>query len=214
MTQPQEKQVSMSEVMDDFDRFEYFFQNRWQLLIYLCIATVILVGVASWGVSAHRTAQARAASALGTADSPEKLREALAAHGNHPAAGVARLRLVSLLFDAGKTDEALTEARALIASKPAAPEVNWQARLNEGYILETLGRGEEAADAFATLGLEIEVPEFIRDEANVNAARIFLVAAKPERAKGCLQAINTAKGYTEAGAFWVEQAKMLLKRIP
>jgi tetratricopeptide (TPR) repeat protein len=214
MAQPQDNKVDMREVMDDFDRFEDFFESRWKQLIYLCIAAVVTVGVVTWAISAHRASRTRAAAALGAAETPEAIREALAAHGRHPAAAYAQLRLVRLLFDAGKFDEALAEVQSLVAARPKAPEVLWQARLSEGYILETQDRLAEAAEAFATLGLEIEMAEFVRDEANVNAARIFLALDQPERARGCLQAVNTAKGYMDAGVFWAEQAKALLNRLP
>jgi len=214
MAQPQEKNVDMREVMDDFDRFEDFFETRWKLLIYLCVAAVILVGVVSWGISAHRASRSRAAAALGGADTPEAIRAALAAHGGHPSAVYARLRLVRMLADADMHEEALKEVRAVIAARPKAPEALWQARLGEGYVLEMLGRDGEAADAFAAIGLDFELAEFVRDEGNVNAARLFLDLGQAERARTCLQAVNTAKGYMDAGMFWSEQAKTLLKRLP
>jgi len=204
-------QALLREAVDDFDRFEMFFTSRWRELIWAGLAVVVAVGVGTWGISAHRLHRARAASELGAAKTPEQIREVLARHGGHPAAAYARLRLVKLLADQGQAESALSEAQALLASAPAAPEVVWQTRLNIGYLQETLGRDEDAAETFAAIGLDLTLPEFIRAEANVNAARIFLRRQQNDRAKGCLQAINLD---SDAGYLWLEKARALLRRLP
>ena len=90
------------------------------------------------------------------------------------------------------------------------PETYWQAKLDEGYLLELSNKKEEAAEAFTKVGADIKFPASVRNEASFSAARIFLAVGKKDRALAAAKSMDSSPN---AGDFWTEQAKSLIQQI-
>ena len=102
---------------------------------------------------------------------------------------------------------ALEDLRTLIASAPAEPLLG-NARLAEAYLLEVMGKTEEAARLFAELGSSMELASNLRAEANVNAGRLFIQLKKFDDAASALnRAVNPDR---QSAAAWCSMAHSLL----
>ena len=202
---------AFKDAVDDFDRFEDFFStNLKQILIGFCVLSVAIV-IAAIAYTKITKAQLKVSGKLTAAKTVEELKKEIAEYSSNDSVYPARMRLATLYFNDGKYEEALTEYTGLGADAPPG-EIKNRARLNEAYTLEALKRGKEAAEKFAaigeTIGEDVKVPEYIRNEANFSAGRIYLAEKQPEKAKQCLKAINF-----DAPGLWASQGEKLLQRI-
>ena len=204
--QKQQDQVIKGAV-DDFDRFEDFVSTNLKNIIisFVVIAIILVIGAVAFILISKE--KMRVSGELTSAKTVEQLKAAIEKYGDNDSVFPARLRLGTLYFNEGKYKEAQT-IYAYLGDKAPVGEVKNRARLNEAYTMEALNMPNEAADKFANIGKDLAVPEYIRDEANFSAGRIYLAETKPEKAKGCLKSIDFNKS-----GFWAAQGEKLLQRI-
>jgi len=211
--------AQMSQVMDDFDRFEFFFAEHWKKIV--AAAVLIVLGVAavvSFRVYSHHR-QLTAAVAFNQAADVGALEKALARYGSAEASAAARLRLAGLYVDAKNYEGARRELQA-VSGDSKVPELAWRATLNLGYLAELEGKFEEAAGIFAAFAAQTAAgSEGYRGEAFVNAGRLYLAAGKQQEAREILEAArsmnagNSAAPGAQAAAMWMQQINFLLARL-
>ena len=114
----------------------------------------------------------------------------------------------NLYFKDGKYQEAY-DAYQKLADTTEPGDIKSRAQINAAYSLEALKKQDQAAEKFAEVGLDASSPEYIRNEANYSAGRLFVALNKPSRASSCLKSIKI----DAPGSFWGSQAKRLLQRI-
>ena len=204
--QKQQDEIFKSSV-DDFDRFEDFFSHNLKSIIISFVVIAIVMAVGAVAYTKIKQAENKVASELTSAKTIAELKEVISKHQDNPAVYPARLRLGTLYFNDGKFQEALGVYSALAVSAPVG-EVKNLAALNEAYTLEALKKNIEAADKFAMIGANPTLPEYIRDEANFSAGRIYNAEKKIKKAKNCLKSID----FKNAG-MWAAQGEKLLQRI-
>ena len=177
----------MKEVMDDFDRFEYFFATHWKHIVYAAIAVVVIVAaVVSVKYFSARSA-ASAAAAYDKAADIAQLEKAIKDHGKAPAA--VYLRLAGMYI--AKKDYANARKQLITAAGDSkAVEMQWRARLNLGYVDELEGKYAEGAKAFADFAKSVRTPgsAAYAAEAYIAAGRLYAAAGKTAEAKSVLEA--------------------------
>jgi hypothetical protein len=107
-----------------------------------------------------------------------------------------------------KYDEAKGEFEKLASDAPDV-EIKGRALLNAAYALAGMKKQQEAADKFAEIGEMEEMPVFIRDEANLEAGRIYFNLNKMDKAKKVLNLVSA----DNPNKFWARQAKMIIQKI-
>jgi hypothetical protein len=117
--------------------------------------------------------------------------------------------MAKLLAAEKKYDDAIKLCRE-ITPVSNTPETYWQAKLDEGYLLELSNKKEEAAEAFSKVGSDMKFPVSIRNEASFSAARIFLAAGKKDRALSAAKSVDSSPNTSD---FWTEQAKGLIQQM-
>ena len=178
--------AQMSEVMDDFDRFEFFFASNWKKIVIAAVVAVVAVTAivaVKYVVSQNKL---KAAQAYSKAATIAQLEAAIAEYGNTPA--TVYLQLAALYIDA--KDYANARKQLLAAAEGDAAELRWRAQLNLGYLAELEGKLDEAAAVFA------DFARSCRDagsagyaaEAYTAAGRIYKLAGKKAEAKNILEA--------------------------
>ncbi len=189
--------AQMSEVMDDFDRFEFFFADHWKQVVGVAVGIVVAVAVvfSVMAYSSHR--QTQAAAAFNQAADIPQLEDALAKFNGAAAAPAARVRLAGLYIAGGKYDQARAELK-LAASDADAPEIMWRAQLNLGYLTELENKFAEAADVFAAFAQTTAEAGSAgyRAEAYANAGRLFIKVGKLAEAREILE---TGRGFAAGG---------------
>ena len=177
----------MKEVMDDFDRFEYFFATHWKHIVYAAIAVVVIVAaIVSVKYFSNKSAEA-AAAAYDKAEDIVQIEKAIKDHGKTPAA--VYLRLAGLYI--AKKDYANARKQLVAAaSDNKAVEMQWRARLNLAYLDELEGKYAEGAKAFADFAKSVRTPgsAAYAAEAYVAAGRLYKLAGKADDAKNILDA--------------------------
>ena len=204
--QKEQDQV-MKGAVDDFDRFEDFVSSNLKNIMISFVVIAILLVIGSVVYIQINKEQMRVSGELTAAKTIDELTAAIEKHGDSESVYPAQLKLATIYLNDGKFSEAQKIYGSLSKDAPAG-EVKNRAKLNVAYTMEALKMSSEAADEFSTIGQDLKVPEYIRDEANFSAGRIFLAENKPEKAKGCLKSID----FKKAG-FWASQGEKLLQRI-
>ena len=199
--------VVAMDAVDDFDRFEDFFTSNLKMILTACaiLALAILVGAAIYAL--QESTQTADADKLLAAKTISEIETALKKYPDNEAVPLVKLRLATLKFKAGDKKAALDLYSQVDSESPPSESKN-RAALNKAYTLEALGKGKEAAEAFAQIGADSSRPEYIRNEANYSAARIRLLEGEKEQAATLLKSID----FSTPG-FWSMQGKMLLQRI-
>ena len=177
----------MKEVMDDFDRFEYFFASHWKHIVYAAIAVVVVVAaIVSVKYFVNKSSDA-AAAAYDKAEDIAQLEKAIKDYGKTPAAVYLRL---AGMYIAQKDYANARKQLVAAASDNKAVEVQWRARLNLAYLDELEGKYAEAAKAFADFAKAVRTPgsAAYAAEAYVAAGRNYLLANKAADAKSVLEA--------------------------
>ena len=176
----------MKEVMDDFDRFEYFFATHWKHIVYAAIAVVVIVAaIVSVKYFSNKSAAA-AAVAYDKATDIAQLEKAIKDHGKAPAAIYVRLAGMYI----AKKDYANARKQLLTAAADnSAVEVQWRARLNLAYVDELEGKYAEGAKNFADFAKSVRTPgsAAYAAEAYVSAARLYTLAGKTADARSILE---------------------------
>lgn len=196
------------DTVDDFDRFEDFVQANLNKIVAAAIIIVIVLIIGYVVYSQVEDAKNEASIALTSAKTIEELNTAIKKYPNSITDEPAQLNLGTQYFKEGKYKEAL-EAYQKLGTTAKPGDVKNRARLNEAYTLEAMNEAGKAADKFAMIALDATSPEYIRNEANYSAARIFISLQKPERAKSSLKAIKS----DNPNDFWSSQAKRLMQRV-
>ncbi len=176
----------MKEVMDDFDRFEYFFASNWKRIVYAAIAVVVLVAViVSIKYFSNKSALA-AARAYDKAETVEQLQKAVNDHGKAP--GAVYLRLAGM-YIAQKDYANAAKQLKLAAADSKAPEIQWRAQLNMGYLAELEGKYAEAARMFADFAKSRREPGSAGYAAEAYAAsgRLYNLAGQGDAAAAILK---------------------------
>lgn len=194
--------------VDDFDKFEDFVSVNLKNIIISFVIIAVLLVIGSVAYILIEKENMRVSAELTDAETVEELKAAIAKFKDNDSVYPAKLRLATLYFNQGKYEEAQSVYISLAVDAPAG-EVRNRARLNQAYTLEALNKPIEAADKFAVIGEDRnKVPEYIRDEANFAAGRIYIAQNKPEKAKACLKLID----FKKAG-FFAAQGEKLFQRI-
>ena len=177
----------MKEVMDDFDRFEYFFATHWKHIVWAAVAVIVIVtAIVSVKYFSNKSIAA-AALAYDKATDIAQLEKAIKDHGKAPAA--VYLRLAGMYTE--KKDYANARKQLLAAAADNnAVEMQWRARLNLGYVAELEGKTADAAKIFADFAKSVRTPgsAIYTAEAYVAAGRLYKLAGKTADAKAVLEA--------------------------
>lgn len=208
----------MKEVMDDFDRFEYFFASHWKHIVYAAIAVVVIVAaVVSVKYFSNKSAIA-AAVAYDKAADIAQLEKAIKDHGKAPSAIYVRL---GGMYIAQKDYANARKQLMIAAADNSAIEVQWRARLNLAYVDELEGKYADAAKNFADFAKSVRTPgsAAYAAEAYVNAGRLYTLAGKTADAKSTLEAakrfIQTAPAEDRAGLQnYAGQINSMLANLP
>jgi hypothetical protein len=209
MSKKVDKDNIIEETYDEMAHFEDFFVSHWPKIVNVAFAVVILFALYLIFSSFGSKRQLEASLEFTKAKTVQELQKAIAANPSHPAANFARLKTAKLLADEKKYDDAIKVCREITPASNT-PETYWQAKLDEGYLLELSNKKEEAAEAFSKIGTDVKFPFSVRNEASFSAARIFLSAGKKDRASAAVKSMDSSAG---AGDFWAEQAKSLSQQI-
>ena len=208
----------MKEVMDDFDRFEYFFASHWKHIVYAAIAVVVIVAaVVSVKYFSNKSAIA-AAVAYDKAADIAQLEKAIKDHGKAPSAIYVRL---GGMYIAQKDYANARKQLMIAAADNSAIEVQWRARLNLAYVDELEGKHADAAKNFADFAKSVRTPgsAAYAAEAYINAGRLYTLAGKTADAKSTLEAakrfIQTAPAEDRAGLQnYAGQINSMLANLP
>ena len=193
--------------VDDFDRFEDFFSTNLKTILKTTAAVAVIIVLGAVVYTKVETSNHKVASEITAAKTLDELKAVINKHKDNIAIYPASLKLGTLYFNDGKFKEAL-EVYTKLAKDAPAGEVKNRATLNMAYTLEALNKPLEAADKFAAIGSNPTLPEYIRDEANFSAGRIYNAQNKDKKARNCLKSIN----FQQPG-MWAAQGEKLLQRM-
>lgn len=209
MSKKVDKDNIIEEAYDEMSQFEDFFVSHWPKILNVSVGVLILFAIYMIFSSYGGKRELEASLAFTKAKTVQELQKAITANPSNPAANFARLRIAKLLTDEKKYDDALKVCRE-ITPVSNTPETYWQAKLDEGYLLELSNKKEEAAEAFSKVSSDIKFPVSVRNEASFSAARIFLAVGKKDRAIAAAKSMDSSPN---AGDFWTEQTKSLVQQI-
>jgi len=179
--------AQMSEVMDDFDRFEFFFASNWKRIVAAALIIVLVIAVIVCISSCRSKSQLAAAQAFDKAENIEQLQAAIKKHGK-PSANV-YLRLAGMYIEKKDYKNARIELKNAIACNDAA-EMKYRAMLNLGYLDELEGKFADGAASFADFAKnrrEVGTAAYAA-EAYVAAGRLYALAGKAQESKKILEA--------------------------
>ena len=137
--------AQMSEVMDEFDRFEYFFATHWKKIVLTAVIAVLAVAVYCTVDYFTQKKSREAATAFAQAEKIEDFEKALQKYSDAP--GWVYLQLGGLYMNEGEYDQAKANLQKAAADS-SVPEIQWRATLNLAALDELQGKFAEAAAAF------------------------------------------------------------------
>jgi len=202
------------------DQFELWMATNWkQAIISVCVfAVAISIGIIIQG--AIQRADMNARKALANAGSIAELEDAIAKHSSNKAADYARLRLAADLITAnqpGDLEKARKYLLEIASSSTAESFIKIRSALDAAYILEELGKTEDAAVEFERIATLTQTPEELRVEALYSAARLFSGLDQMMKADAALRGINlavpAAQGSTTVYGYWASLARILDEKI-
>ena len=202
-----EMDEALKNAVDDFDKFEDFFTSNLKQIIIAFVIIAVGLTVAAVGYSKYKASQLEVSAELTAANTVDELKSLIAKYKGNQSVFPATLRLGTLYFNDGKYQEAYDVFSKLALDAPMGGVKN-RAALNTAYTLEALKKDKEAADRFAMIGQDVNVPGYVKDEANFAAGRIYNALKDTAKARNCLKSIN----YSTPG-FWASQGEKLLQRI-
>jgi hypothetical protein len=209
MSKKIDKDNIIEETYDEIAHFEDFFVKHWPKILNAAFAVLILFSLYLVLSSFGNKREIEASLEFTKAKTVQELQKAISANPSNPAANFARLKMAKLLAAEKKYDDAIKLCRE-ITPVSNTPETYWQAKLDEGYLLELSNKKEEAAEAFSKVGSDMKFPVSIRNEASFSAARIFLAAGKKDRALSAAKSVDSSPNTSD---FWTEQAKGLIQQM-
>ncbi len=202
------------------DEFEMWMAINWKKAIIGVCAFAVLVSVVIIIQGAIQRAELSARRELANAGSIAELEAAIAKHPGNKAADFARLRLAGDLITSDKPDD-LSKAReqllAVASSSKSETFIKIRSALDAAYILEQLGKKEDAAIEFERIAGLSQTPEDLRVEASYSAARLFSGLDQMMKADAALKNINlaaaAAQGSSTVYGYWASLAKQLDEKI-
>ena len=179
--------AQMNEVMDDFDRFEYFFATNWKKIVIAAVLVVVAVAVIVSVRAIMDSRRMAAAEAYDKATDIAQLEAAIAKYGNAP--GAVTMRLAALYIEKKDFANARKQLTLAAADKDAA-DVRYRASLNLGYLDEMEGKAADGAKRFENIAKQLREPgsAAYAAEAYTAAGRLYLAAGKKAEAKAILEA--------------------------
>jgi hypothetical protein len=209
MSKKIDKDNIVEEAYDEMTQFEDFFVSHWPKILNISVAVLILFALYMVFSSFGSKREIEASLEFSKAKTLQDLQKAITAQPSNPAANFARLKMAKILTEEKKYEDAI-KVCGEITPASNTPEVYWQAKLDEGYLLELANKKEAAAEAFSKVGSDVKFPATVRNEACFSAARIFLAIGKKDRAIASAKSMDSSP---DAGDFWTEQAKSLVQQI-
>ena len=211
------------------DEFEMWMAVNWKKAIIGVCAFAVLVSVIIIIQGAIQRAELEARRELANAGSIAELEAAIAKHpGNkaadfarpgNKAADFARLRLAGELITAnqpGDMEKAREQLLAVASSSKSETFIKIRSALDAAYILEQLGKKEDAATEFERIAGLSQTPRDLGVEAAYSAARIFSGLDQMMKADAALKKINFTAAAADASAvygYWASLAKQLDEQI-
>jgi predicted negative regulator of RcsB-dependent stress response len=183
---------------------EHHLRNFWEkyngVLVWACTA-VLLVIVAREGwdyYQARREAGIQAEFAA--AATPARQRDFLAAHPDHPLAGVAELQLADAAYAAGRSDEAASSYSQAAATLKEGPFAD-RARLGLAMAEIQAGRTTEGEAGLRRLVDDTHAVRAVRTEAAYHLASIAAAAGRTAE----LQRISSELLQSDPNSRWTER---------
>ena len=202
------------------DEFEMWMAVNWKKAIIGVCAFAVVVSIAIIIQGAIQRAEQSARRELANAGSIAELEAAIAKHPGNKAADFARLRLAGDLIlsdQPGDLEKAREQLLAVASSSKAETFVKIRSALDAAYILEQLGKKEDAATEFERIAGLSQTPEDLRVEASYAAARIFSGLDQMMKADAALKNINlaaaAAQGSSTVYGYWAGLAKQLDEKL-
>lgn len=200
-------------VKEDIGQFEYFFITRWKEIVAVMAVILIAVGVYFTVQSVSQRNARVAATALSAAATEAELRDALGRYGTSPAAVHARLRLIRLLANENRFEDAASEFR-ILRSGEVAPDQLDRVRLEEAYMQEKAEKFAEAAELFAGIGRNPAGSAAARAEGYYAAGRLYAKLGQKAEATECLQkCTELVPELNNTSTQWSYMAQSLLVRL-
>ena len=194
--------------VDDLDRFEDFFQTNLKKIISSAILIVIIISIALIAWNIIKDAQFKADASLAAATTIDELKAAIAKFPNAKGTEIAQLKLATAYFNEKKYNDAMNVLENL-SNKASNQSIKGRALLNSAYCLSAVNKSKEAANKLESIGTDDNLPEFIRNEANLEAGRIYFNLQDKTKAKTVLNLINSEN----PNEFWFKRAKSILRSI-
>lgn len=212
-----EEEPAISSMLDEF---EMWMALNWKKAIIGVCAFAVAVSIAIIIQGMIQRAELSARKELANAGSIAELEAAIAKHPSNKAADFARLRLAGALIATDKPDD-LAKAReqllAVASSSKSETFIKVRSALDAAYILEQLGKKEDAAVEFERIAGLPQTPSDLRIEAAYSAARVFSGLDKMMNADAVLKNINfnaaAAQGTSSVEGYWASRAKQLDEKI-
>ena len=191
-----QKQINsqMNEVMDEFDRFEYFFATKWKKIVIVAVLAIVAVAVYCTVDYVQKNNQRKAAIAFSKAATIEEINTAVAQYPDAPA--WLYLKLASLQIaqkDYAQAADALKKA----AANPELPELQWRAQLNLAYLEELQNNYAAAAELFAAQAQSLRAPGSVGYACEAYCAAVRNYAAAKNNAKAA-EVLTEADNYLAA----------------
>ena len=212
-----EEEPAISSMLDEF---EMWMALNWKKAIIGVCAFAVLVSIVIIIQGAIQRAELAARRELANAGSIAELEAAIAKHPNNKAADFARLRLAGdlILTDKpGDLEKAREQLLAVASSSKSETFIKIRSALDAAYLLEQLGKKEDAATEFERIASLSQTPEDLRVEAAYSAARIFSGLDQMMKADAALKNINltaaAAQGSSTIYGYWASLAKQLDEKI-
>ena len=202
------------------DEFEMWMAINWKKAIIGVCAFAVVVCIGIIIQSAIQRAELSARRELANAGSIAEIEAAIAKHPGNKAADFARLRLAGELIlsdKPGDLEKAREQLLSVAGSSKSETFIKTRSALDAAYILEQLGKAEDAATEFERIANLAQTPEDLRIEAAYSAARIFSGLDQMMKADGVLKNINfavaAAEGTTTVKGYWTSLAAQLNEKI-
>lgn len=202
------------------DEFEMWMALNWKKAIIGVCAFAVVVSVIIIIQGAVQRAELAARRELANANSIAELEAAIAKHPGNKAADFARLRLAGELIavnQPGDLEKAREQLLAVASSSKSETFIKIRSALDAAYILEQLGKKEDAALEFKRVSELSQTPEDLRVEAAYSAARLFSALDQTMQADAALKNINltyaAAQGGSTVYGYWAGLAKQLEEKL-
>ena len=212
-----EEEPAISTMLDEF---EMWMALNWKKAIIGVCAFAVLVSIMIISQGAIQRAELAARRELANAGSIAELEAAIKKHPGNRAADYARLRLAGDLIAAnqpGDLEKAREQLLAVASSSKSETFIKIRSGLDAAYLLEQLGKKEDAAAEFERIAGLSQTPEDLRVEASYSAARIFSGLDQMMKADAALKNINlaaaAAQGSSTVYGYWASLAKQLDEKV-